>query len=207
MKDRIKINWFIVIGIIIIIGLLYFYYNPRIVSTESEDFLAFRLYDKQHNLIGSYGSNTLSIVNGIPKVWYIDFIITLRNTGLNNLNCQIVGATPVELLRAISDDIKPLPFTGTKKIYWVSEQLLTSLFETETDSSTFTVTARCSYIDKGEEVFLPEKTGTISIYIRPDETVADFVVDLGYSAKEYCGDRICKVPYENWVKCPADCSF
>lgn len=174
---------------------------------QTSDFIQVRYYDSNGNLITD--PNTLSIVGGVPGVSYIDLTVTASNTGGTVLTCAPTTTTPTAFDSALSKTAKVVPIIGTKKSSWTSNLISVSAFEGTPTPDVFSATIRCYYtIGSGEQVYLTDKTGSISLTIQPDAS-GSFTVDVtsGGTGTEFCGDGICTSGIgETATTCPGDCA-
>lgn len=170
-------------------------------SPIEDGFIKVRFYDANGNIISG---NTYSIVNNIPGISYIDLTVTATNTGSLPLSCTIISGTPTPFDSAIAKTAKAVPITGTKQASWTSSLISVSQFE-GVNPTVFGATIRCSYNSGGQEIFLPDQTGNISLIISPDGT-GSFIVNVasGGAGSEYCGDGVCQSG-ESATSCPGDC--
>jgi hypothetical protein len=165
--------------------------------------VSFGLYDSNGHKINP-NKGTFSIVGTTPGVTYIDFTITVPNTGAYALSCDLVSLSPTALSNAVTKTTKSILIGG--KTAWSSSKILASQFESTT-ATTFNVTVRCSYNPGNGTNILPDKSASIPLSIKPDGSGASFEVqiDTGGTPTEFCGDGTCQVT-ETSSTCPGDCA-
>lgn len=200
-KKKLKI---VVIVVIIMIVITLLLLNKTNTTSVKEQFISYQLFDKDHNPL----TNTLSIVGDTSGVYYIKFLITIVNTGKTPITCNIFSLSPSAFNNGFNKIAQFVPSSGSRKASWLSDFIETSAFESETQATTFSVTAECYYTQNGETVYLPKKTGQLTLSILPEHDYASFVVSVIRSIDmTFCGDNVCSVPGENTQNCPEDCAI
>ncbi len=199
------------VGVIIgVIGLL----TVLLVATAifiggklgEESFMSVKLFDKNKNPVGELTPGTMSIVGGVPNVWYISILVTAtHNLGDRDItNLQIISATPTELWVALPSTAYTLSPGGT--VEWESELIGVQQFEGQT--------VEFSVVVEGDDEYLQEvisNSGSISFTVE-EETPVGFGVEIGSSVgepeipaeTEMCGDDVCEGS-ETEMNCPEDC--
>jgi hypothetical protein len=178
------------------------------VASEGTDFIRVTLVDSSGNVIKTLSSsNPLSIVQGTPGVSGMYLTVTATNTGTVPLSCSLITVTPTAFDTAMNKAMKYVPSTSPKKASWTSSLISVAQFEPLSQPVVFSVTARCSYMQGSNTVYLTDKTGSVSLNIQPDATGAGFEVsmDTGGLGTEWCGDGICQ-SNEDATSCAPDCT-
>lgn len=195
-----------IIAAVVIIGVIigvWAYYSNFIASAQGK-ILSVKAYNNGKEV--SLTSGTYQSVLGNPGVHITDlsFLTKLTNTGTTPLLCNVISASPSALSNAIVKTAQTI--NPGETAYWSSGNLSSSLFENPA-STTFTVTARCSYTLNSQTINLADQTGTITLLIQKDPTTtnASFTVDVVTdSSGTTCGDHTCQAS-ESAVNCPQDC--
>lgn len=190
------------IGIVLLISGVIAYF---IISGSAgiESMISFNRYDANGNKITE---QPLSVVAGVPGTSNIDLTVTVTNTGTESLSCEIKSLSPESFDNALIRD--SLSVNPGKKIAWTSSLIPVAQFESETISTDFKAIISCSYNTGTEIITLPEKTGILSLFIKPEIGTGDFNVEInqGGIGSEFCGDNICQYD-ENAQNCPNDCAI
>ena len=204
----------VILSIIAIAILLFLLFRYEQTKGIGKNFMEVRMYDKDGNLIGT--APTLSIVNSISGVVYIDISINTKNTGLETLACGISSTsisdgagnpigTPTAnpfytaLSSVILETRNILPGqTGG----WTSAKFPVAQFEPYTQPTRFSAGVGCQYQYGGNTFTIGPELGNVDLIIEyegagsPRYTVT---LDYGGVGSEWCGDGICQTPTE----CPA----
>jgi hypothetical protein len=167
-------------------------YHAKIVGSDN-DMINVNFYDSNKNLIST--SNSFSIINyagtngmDISGVSFIDFTITLTNSGTNYLSCSIDTSTPSALSTALqSQGILNLYSNGDVKA-WTSDKIGVAQFESLTPTR-FTVTSRCSSPGNPDVV----KSGYVDILIK-SEIVYNYCYQESATSST-TGDGTCGLTY------------
>jgi len=191
--------WIVLIGVLILGGAVvgYLVLKGDIPGIVTEDgFIKVRFYDANGDPI----TPSLSIVNGVSGVSFIDLTITANNDGSIPLTCNILSGsvTPSTFALALPTSQKSLPVNG--KAEWTSNLIAVASFETLPQPTLFSATIRCSTgtsnLDNSGEIslnILQDGTGSFNVNINP-----------GGIPTQYCGDGTCQST-ETATNCPADC--
>lgn len=195
-------KFYAIIGgiLLLVVGLYYFG-----VFEKAEDFIKVGFYDNNGNPIKV---SSLSVVENVPGVSFIDLTVTAINKGEIPLTCAIISALPTPFDNAISKDFKIVPSSTPSKASWTSDLISVEQFESISQPVRFSATIRCKYKSGLETVFLNDKTGSIDLNIESDIVNADFDVgiDTGGTSNEFCGDEFCQSVSEDAISCPQDCA-
>lgn len=139
------------IGIFLII----IFYKPT-----NNDLMSVRYYDENRNLINP----TLSTVDDVPNVEFIDITVKVLNNGQKVLSCDIIDIKPLAFNNAITKTNKQIGIG----LYgsWTSILMDTVQFESMSQPVHFNATVKCSYNDGQQQVFVtPDQIGDITFQI------------------------------------------
>ena len=171
----------------------------------NEGMISYRMYDINGNLITPIMA--LSVVQGQPGVFFLDFTVKARNIGNTPLQCGITSAEPSDFDTNLVRDIRNIGVGQATA--WTSAKFNISKFEQASPLTTsFNASVNCNYTFGS--IFTPvgSKRGIIelSIFSETDQSGFDVSVSPGGAGTEFCGDGVCQLNNgENSDNCVIDC--